>query len=80
MYIYIYINIYIYYIYIIIYIYILYIYIYMYQDICMGYMKIINLMDDIANQLSKFRAKILIEITNNRNVVYAANKNSNMKP
>ena len=46
----------------------------------MGYMKIINLMDDIANQLSKFRAKILIEITNNRNVVYAANKNSNMKP
>ena len=42
-------------------------------------MKIIDLMHNIANQLSKFRANILTEITNNRNVVYAANKNSNMK-
>ena len=31
------------------------------------------------NQLSKFRAKVWVEITNDKNTVYAANKNVKLK-
>ena len=45
----------------------------------MKYQKVINVLDTTTNQLAKFRAKTWVEITDNSNETFAADKEIKFK-